>query len=230
ERLGGTRGALRFFGSRPSPAGSRRRFSPRERCPASRLTLLRAQLTPPSAEVVRAHAPLGARESGTARSVEAFAVSRRRACAIVPRPHDTEDDMDRHVVPTRWKSGMIEIGSKVFAYVQASGVDPRGDTGVANSGLIVGAEAAVAVDALMVPSMTRRLVAAIKKTTRKPVAQLINTHHHLDHTGGNRFFRDATIVASEKCREALAPGLPPVPMLKAFMPRFAAEFPKLKVV
>ena len=50
--------------------------------------------------------------------------------------------MARHVVPTRWKSGMIEIGPRIFAYVQASGIDPRGDTGVANSGLIVGAEAA----------------------------------------------------------------------------------------
>src|SRR5437867_8152943 len=138
--------------------------------------------------------------------------------------------MARHVVPTRWKSGMIEIGSKVFAYVQASGIDPTGDTGVANSGLIVGSEAAVAVDALMVPSMTKKLVAAIKKATRKPIAQLINTHHHLDHTGGNRFFQRATIVASEKCREALAPGFPPVPLLRRFMPRFAAEFPKLEVV
>jgi len=138
--------------------------------------------------------------------------------------------MARHVVPTRWKSGMIEIGSKVFAYVQASGIDPTGDTGVANSGLIVGSEAAVAVDALMVPSMTKKLVAAIKKATRKPIAQLINTHHHLDHTGGNRFFQRATIVASEKCREALAPGFPPVPLLQRFMPRFAAEFPKLEVV
>jgi len=55
--------------------------------------------------------------------------------------------MARHVVPTRWKSGMIEIGPKIFAYVQASGIDSHGDTGVANSGLIVGAEAAVAVDA-----------------------------------------------------------------------------------
>src|SRR2546425_8995164 len=82
--------------------------------------------------------------------------------------------MARHVVPTRWKSGMVEIGARVFAYVQASGMDPKGDTGVANSGLIVGPEAAVAVDALMVPSMTKRLVAAIKKATRKPVAQLVN--------------------------------------------------------
>src|SRR5881296_1657688 len=138
--------------------------------------------------------------------------------------------MSRHVVPRRWKSGMIEVGAKVFAYVQASGIDPTGDTGVANSGLIVGPSSAVAVDALMVPSMTKRLVVAIKKATRKPIAQLINTHHHLDHTGGNRFFKGATIVASEKCREALAPGFPPVPLLQRFMPRFAAEFPKLKVV
>ena len=114
--------------------------------------------------------------------------------------------MPNHVVPVKWKSGMIEVGAKIFAYVQASGIDPAGDTGVANAGLIVGPSAAVAVDALMVPSMTKRLVTAIKKTTRKPIAQLINTHHHLDHTGGNRFFRGATIVATEKCRAALAPG------------------------
>jgi cyclase len=138
--------------------------------------------------------------------------------------------MTRHVVPARWKSGMIEVGAKVFAYIQSTGVDPAGDTGVANSGLIVGAEAAVAVDALMVPSMTTRLVAAIRKTTRKPIAQLINTHHHLDHTGGNRFFRGATIVASARCRDALAPGFPPLPLLQRFMPRFAAEFARLRVV
>jgi len=138
--------------------------------------------------------------------------------------------MPHHVVPVKWKSGMIEVGAKIFAYVQASGIDPTGDTGVANAGLIVGPSAAVAVDALMVPSMTKRLVTAIKKTTRKPIAQLINTHHHLDHTGGNRFFRGATIVATEKCRAALAPGFPPVPLLQRFMPKFAAEFPKLQVV
>jgi cyclase len=137
--------------------------------------------------------------------------------------------MARHAVPQQWRSGLTEIGPRIFAYVQASGPDPRGDTGVSNSGLIVGAASAVAVDALMVPSMTRRLVAAYRKATRKPIARLINTHHHLDHTGGNRFFRRATIIATEKCREALAPGFPPVPLLQRFMPRFAREFPRLKV-
>src|SRR5439155_1535388 len=103
-------------------------------------------------------------------------------------------------------------------------------TGVANSRLIIASSASSAVDASMVPSMTNRLVTAINKTTRKPIAQLINTHHHLDHTGGNRFFRGATIVATEECRAALAPGFPPVPLLQRFMPKFAAEFPKLQVV
>jgi cyclase len=119
---------------------------------------------------------------------------------------------------------MVEVGPRVFAYVQATG-----ETGISNSGLIVGAAAAVAVDALMVPSMTRKFVAAIGKTTRKPVARLINTHHHLDHTGGNRFFRAATIIATDKCRAELAPGFPPVPLLQRFMPAFAREFPALKM-
>ncbi|HYB44140.1 MAG TPA: MBL fold metallo-hydrolase, partial [Candidatus Methylomirabilis sp.] len=90
-----------------------------------------------------------------------------------------------------WKTGMVEVGAGVFAYVQATG-----ETGISNSGLIVGRAGAAVVDALMVPSMTRRLIAAIRRTTRKPIAQLINTHHHVDHTGGNRLFRGATIVAT----------------------------------
>src|SRR5439155_26262469 len=138
--------------------------------------------------------------------------------------------MARHVVPARWTSGMIEVGARIFAYVQASGIDPRGDTGVANSGLIVGSAGAVAVDALMVPTMTRKLVAAIKKTTKKPIAQLINTHHHLDHTGGNRFFAGATILASAPCRDALAPRFPPVPLLRGSLTRFPAERANPEVV
>jgi cyclase len=80
-----------------------------------------------------------------------------------------------------------------------------------------------------VPSLTRRLVAAIRKTTHKKVGALVNTHHHLDHTGGNRFFRGSTIIATDKCRAALAPGFPPVAILQQFMPAFAREFPRLEL-
>src|SRR5437773_11962016 len=121
--------------------------------------------------------------------------------------------MARHEVPTRWKSGMLEVGPRVFAYVQASGIDPAGDTGVSNAGLILGHEGNVLVDALMVPSTTRRLVVAIKKTTRKPIATAVNTHPHPDHTGGNPFFRGPTMIASEKRREPREPRSPRVALL-----------------
>jgi cyclase len=124
-----------------------------------------------------------------------------------------------------WKTGLVEIAPKVFAYVQATG-----ETGISNAGLVVGAEASVAIDALMVPSMTRRWVQAIRRATRKSVGTLINTHHHLDHTGGNPFFKAATIISHARCRQALAPGFPPTLMLQRFMPAFATEFPRMKVV
>jgi cyclase len=127
-------------------------------------------------------------------------------------------------MPPRWETGMREVAPKVFAYVQATG-----ETGISNAGLVVGADGVTAIDALMVPSMTRRLVAAIRRVTRRTIGALVNTHHHLDHTGGNRFFRGATIIATESCRRALAPGFPPVPLLQRFMPAFASEFPLLKV-
>src|SRR3989442_3864987 len=138
--------------------------------------------------------------------------------------------MARHEVPTRWKSGMLEVGPRVFAYVQASGIDPAGDTGVSNAGLILGHEGNGLGDALMVPSMTGRLVQANKKPTRKPIATLINPPHHLDRTGGTRFFPGATRIASERSGEALARAFPPLPLLRRFMPRFAREFPLLQVV
>ena len=36
-------------------------------------------------------------------------------------------------VPATWKTGMQEVGPKIFAYVQATG-----ETGISNAGLIVG--------------------------------------------------------------------------------------------
>ena len=59
--------------------------------------------------------------------------------------------MGRTRTPAAWKTGLLEVAPKVFAYVQATG-----ETGISNSGLIVGDESATAVDALMVPSNVLR--------------------------------------------------------------------------
>lgn len=133
--------------------------------------------------------------------------------------------MPRRTVPTTWPTGMIELASGVFAYVQKGGV-----LGVSNGGLIVGDSSAIAVDALFVPSMTRRYVSAIRRTTKSPVTHLVNTHHHIDHTGGNQFFERSRIVAHERSREEQVRFGMPAERLKAFIPAFANEYDDLRLV
>jgi len=137
--------------------------------------------------------------------------------------------MARHVVPTRWKSGMIEIGPR-SSRTSSRRASIRSDTGIANSGLIVGSEVAVAVDALMVPSMTRRLVAAIEKTTRKPVAQLINTHHHLDHTGGQSVFFAARPSSPARMPRGAGRRDSTPPDVEGLHAAVRDEFPRLQVI
>ena len=133
--------------------------------------------------------------------------------------------MARRSVPKRWPSGLIEVAPGVFGYVQGRGV-----TGVSNGGLIVGDESAIAVDALFVPSMTRRYLRAIRKATKVPVSHLINTHHHVDHIGGNQLFPRSEIVSHVNAREEMIRFGMPVERLQAFIPEFAEEYPELRLV
>jgi cyclase len=132
--------------------------------------------------------------------------------------------MNNFITPAGFKTGIEEVAPKVYAYIQA-----YGELGVSNAGLLVDKKEAMAVDALMVPSMTRRFLAAMKKVTTKPVTRLVNTHHHIDHIGGNSLFRQAEIVSHAYCRdEILRTGLP-VEFFQQRIPRFAAEFSKVKL-
>lgn len=127
------------------------------------------------------------------------------------------------ITPAGWKTGLEEIAPKVFAYTQA-----YGELGVSNAGLLLDREGAMAVDALMVPSMTRRFLSSIKKVTTRPVTRLVNTHHHIDHSGGNFLFRDAEIISHSRAREGILRTGLPVEFLRSAMPRFADEYAKIK--
>ncbi|HYL98995.1 MAG TPA: MBL fold metallo-hydrolase [Blastocatellia bacterium] len=123
-----------------------------------------------------------------------------------------------------WKGGLEEIAPNAYAYTQ-----PHGELGVSNAGFLLDNDGGLAVDALLVPSMTRRFLEAIRKITTRPVSQLINTHHHVDHVGGSFLFEDAQIISHVHAREELLKsGLPPVPALKQLIPAFADEYDQLK--
>ena len=118
-----------------------------------------------------------------------------------------------------WNTGLIEVGTNAYAYVQEGG-----GMCVSNAGLIVGPESCIVIDALFAPSMTQAFQAEIKRVTDKPVRLLINSHHHIDHTLGNALFPEAQIIShvnalSEQARNGLAP----LERLRSIVPDLVAE-------
>ena len=60
------------------------------------------------------------------------------------------------------------------------------------------ADGAIAVDSQFMNTATI-CAAGLKERAPKGVAMLINTHHHGDHTGGNKAYGVSKIVAHENC-------------------------------
>ena len=133
--------------------------------------------------------------------------------------------MTPHRVVRDWPTGLIEVGPGVYAYVS-----PTGDSGLSNAGLILGERAATVVDTLLAPSLTRPFAEAVRRATDLPVAHVINTHHHHDHTGGNWAFPEAERYASAAARDLLIRKGKPMEAYRALLPRFAGEFEAVEIL
>jgi len=78
---------------------------------------------------------------------------------------------------------LIKVGDGVYAAVARPGGIASG-----NAGFVIGDDGVVVVDTFFTPAAAEELVAEIAKLTPKPVRFAVNTHYHLDHTGGNQLF------------------------------------------
>jgi glyoxylase-like metal-dependent hydrolase (beta-lactamase superfamily II) len=128
-----------------------------------------------------------------------------------------------------WGTGLVEVAPDIYAYLQYDG-----SWGISNTGFLAGDDAVLVIDATLVPDMARNFIGEMRKVTDKPWRHLINTHSHPDHTGGNRLFEGAEIVAHTLCREEMARpaptpppgggpprGLGPIPMTEGIQRMFA---------
>jgi len=90
-----------------------------------------------------------------------------------------------------------QVGPGVYAAIDG----PEHKAG-SNAGFVIGDDGVLVVDALFTPDAARALVAEIRRLTPKPIRYVVNTHYHLDHTGGDQVFRDAgaIIVAHSNVR------------------------------
>jgi glyoxylase-like metal-dependent hydrolase (beta-lactamase superfamily II) len=119
-----------------------------------------------------------------------------------------------------WPTATTELAPGVFSYVQATG-----GFCIANAGVIDDPRGATVIDALFTPTMTRALLDEAQRLAASPVARLINTHHHVDHTLGNAHFpADTTILAHARAKaEMQRVGTGVLNIIKRMAPHFEAE-------
>ncbi len=113
-----------------------------------------------------------------------------------------------------------ELAGGVWAWLQ-----PGGESGVSNAGVIADDDGLTIVDTLMVRSQWEPFAAAVARLQR-PVRRLLLTHAHVDHVGGTKAFPNASVLASTQTSQLLD-GEMPIAAYKAFMPAFASEFDDL---
>jgi glyoxylase-like metal-dependent hydrolase (beta-lactamase superfamily II) len=89
---------------------------------------------------------------------------------------------------------VVKVADGVYAAVAKPGGLASG-----NAGFIVGDDGVVVVDTFFTPAAADELITEIAKATPQRIRFAINTHYHLDHTGGNQVFaaRGVPIVAHD---------------------------------
>jgi cyclase len=110
----------------------------------------------------------------------------------------------RHEHPELGPPSLIEVADRVFAYVQ-----PDGSWWINNAGFVAGETSTICIDACSTERRTRTFREQIRTVSPAPIATLVNTHHHGDHTYGNSIIGAATIVGHENCRTELLRFGPP---------------------
>jgi len=100
----------------------------------------------------------------------------------------TEDNVEKKV-------SLDQIGPGLYAYT-AEG-DP-------NSGVIVGDDGVIVVDAQATPAMANELIARVAKITDKPIKYVLLTHYHAVRALGASAYKGAEVLASDATRGLIA--------------------------
>lgn len=99
----------------------------------------------------------------------------------------------------------LAIAEGVYAFIgEQADFNPSNGGNIVNTGFIVGTEGVVVIDTGPSRRYGEQMRTAIARITPKPIALVINTHHHPDHFLGNQAFADAPIGALAETGKGVA--------------------------
>jgi glyoxylase-like metal-dependent hydrolase (beta-lactamase superfamily II) len=89
---------------------------------------------------------------------------------------------------------LVKVADGIYA-----GIAKPGGLASGNAGFVVGEDGVLIVDTFFTPVALEELIGEIQAQTQSPVKFAVNTHYHLDHTGGNQVLvaRGVPIIAHD---------------------------------
>src|SRR5438094_6348302 len=93
---------------------------------------------------------------------------------------------------------LIKVADGVYAAIAKSGGLASG-----NAGFVIGDDGVLVFDTFFTPAAIEELIGEIQTLTRLPIKYAVNSHYHLDHTGGNQVLveRGIPIIAHDNVME-----------------------------
>src|SRR5713226_1233151 len=76
---------------------------------------------------------------------------------------------------------LVKVADGVYAAIAKSGGLASG-----NAGFVIGDEGVLIFDTFFTPAAIEELIGEIQALTKLPIKFAVNSHYHLDHTGGNQ--------------------------------------------
>ncbi|HXT62530.1 MAG TPA: MBL fold metallo-hydrolase [Pyrinomonadaceae bacterium] len=89
---------------------------------------------------------------------------------------------------------LVQVANGVYAAIAKPGGLASG-----NAGFVIGDDGVLIFDTFFTPAALEELIGEIQKLTNKPIKYAVNSHYHLDHTGGNQVLvaRGVPIIAHD---------------------------------
>lgn len=100
-----------------------------------------------------------------------------------PPPPKADDDFQ-----------LVKVADGIYAAIAKPGGLASG-----NAGFVIGDEGVLIFDTFFTPAALEELIGEIQKLTKLPIKYAVNSHYHLDHTGGNQVLaaRGIPIIAHD---------------------------------